>query len=97
MRKSVYKWHISFAETCCICAKKKNAVDVHVTRLWSVFMPRFSVVFRNPLDGHAGNWVMSLTLQCGLLYWYAELPRTGQFVLWPKLFSVMMLLFSVDL
>jgi hypothetical protein len=90
MRKSVYKWHKSFAETCCICAKKKNAVDVHVTRLWSVL----------------GNWVMSLTLQCGgcyvflaiqistaarvkaqwltmsdgLWYWYAELPRTGQFV-----------------
>jgi hypothetical protein len=36
-----------------------------VKRLWSVFLRRFSVVSRNPHGGQTGNWVMSLTWQCG--------------------------------
>jgi hypothetical protein len=39
--------------------------DDQVTRVWNAFVRRFSVVCRNPQGGQAGNWVMSLTWQCG--------------------------------
>jgi hypothetical protein len=39
--------------------------DDQVARLWNAFVHRFSVVRRNPQGGQAGNWVISLTWQCG--------------------------------
>jgi hypothetical protein len=39
-----------------------------VTRQWSVFMHRFSAFRRNPRGEQTGNWMMSLTWQCGGCY-----------------------------
>jgi hypothetical protein len=48
--------------------RRRIRVGDHVTRLWSVFLRRFSVVRRNLQSVQAGNFVMSLIWQCGTCY-----------------------------
>jgi hypothetical protein len=67
-RKSIYKWQISFAETGCICATRKNSgrrpTDETVERVRAVVSPQFSGIHKAAKQGIE----LCLSHECGGCY-----------------------------